>query len=359
MSKRRGRPVTKIELTPPERDYLEALSRRRNAPAKEVERAKIVLLAADDWSNKSISEHLAVREHTVGHWRKRFAQGGITALSELPRSGRPRTITDEQVAEVIRKTLEQKPDAATHWSTRSMADESGLSQTSVSKIWRAFQLQPHRSEGFTLSNDPYFVEKVRDVVGLYMSPPDNALVFCVDEKSQIQALERSQPILPLRPGCPERQTHDYYRHGTTSLFAALDVATGRVISSLKQRHRSREFLAFLKQIEQEVPKGLDIHIVLDNYATHKTVEVNQWLEKRPHWHLHFTPTHSSWLNQVERFFALITNQRIRRGCFRSTSELKQAIEEYIEKHNQNTKPFVWSATADQILGKVAQLCRKL
>lgn len=358
MSERRGRPVTQIELTPHERDYLESLSRRRTAPAKEVERAKMVLLAAQGHSNKFISERLGVKGHTVGRWRKRFADGGIAALSELPRSGRPPSISDEQVAEVVRKTLEEKPDASTHWSTRKMAAATGLSQTSICKIWRAFQLQPHRSESFTLSKDPYFVEKVHDVVGLYMSPPDNALVFCVDEKSQIQALERSQPILPLRPGCAERQTHDYYRHGTTSLFAALDVATGRVISSLKERHRSREFLAFLKQIEREVPKGLDIHVVLDNYATHKTVEVNQWLEKRPHWHLHFTPTHSSWLNQVERFFALITNERIRRGSFRATKELKQAINEYIDKHNENPKPFVWSATADQILGKVAQLCRR-
>lgn len=359
MLKSRGRPVVKVELTPPQRDYLESLSRRRKAPAKEVERAKIVLLAADGQSNKLIAQRLGVKEHTVGYWRKRFAKGGIVALSELPRSGRPRTITDEQVAEVVRKTLEEKPEAATHWSTRKMAKETGLSQTSVSKIWRAFQLQPHRCESFTLSKDPYFVEKVRDVVGLYMSPPDNALVFCVDEKSQIQALERSQPILPLRPGSPEKQTHDYYRHGTTSLFAALDVATGRVISSLKERHRSREFLAFLKQIEREVPKELDVHLVLDNYATHKTVEVNRWLEKRPHWHLHFIPTHSSWLNQVERFFALITNERIRRDSFRATAELKQAIKDYIDKHNKNPKPFVWSATADQILGKVAQLCRKL
>ncbi len=359
MSNKRGRPVAKIELSTQDRDYLESLSRRRNAPAKEVERAKIVLLAADDMSNKSIAEQLGVKNHTVGHWRKRYAQGGIAALSELPRSGRPPTVSDQQISEVVRLTLEEKPQASTHWSTRKMAAHTGLSQSTVSKIWRAFKLQPHRCESFTLSKDPYFVEKVHDVVGLYMSPPDNALVFCVDEKSQIQALERSQPILPLRCGASERQTHDYYRHGTTSLFAALDVATGRIISSLKQQHRSREFLAFLRQIEREVPKEMDIHIILDNYATHKTVEVNQWLDKRPHWHLHFIPTHSSWLNQVERFFALITNDRIRRGSFRATTELKQAINDYIDKHNENPKPFVWSASADQILGKVAQLCRKL
>lgn len=220
-------------------------------------------------------------------------------------------------------------------------------------------LQPHRAESFTLSSDPYFVEKVRDVVGLYMDPPENALVFCVDEKSQIQALERSQPMLPLRSGAPERATHDYFRHGTTSLFAALDVATGKVVSSLKPKHRSKEFLAFLKQIEREVPGGMDVHIVMDNYATHKTVEVCKWLEKRPHWHAHFTPTHASWLNQVERFFALVTNERIRRGSFVSVADLKEAIKEYIAARNENPKPFVWKATADAILGKVANLCTKL
>lgn len=354
-----GRPVVKIVLSDQDRKYLEGLSRRRNVPVKEVDRARMVLMAADGQSNKWIGQCLGVHAATVSYWRRRFACGGITALSELPRSGRPRTVSDEQVAEVVRLTLEEKPEKATHWSSRKLAERTGLSQTSISKIWRAFKLQPHRIESFTLSNDPYFVEKVRDVVGLYMSPPDNALVFCVDEKSQIQALERSQPILPLRPGAPERQTHDYYRHGTTSLFAALDVATGRVISSLKQRHRSEEFLAFLRKIEREVPKGLDIHIVLDNYATHKTDEVNQWLQQRPHWQLHFTPTHASWLNQVERFFALITHERIRRDSFSNVKELKKAISDYIEHHNKNPKPFVWSATADQIIGKVANLCRKL
>lgn len=319
----------------------------------------MILMASEGMTNAAIAARLSVQAHTVGHWRKRYAEGGFAALSELPRSGRPRSVSDEKVAEVVRTTLEEKPEAATHWSTRKLAQKLGLSPSTVGRIWRAFQLQPHRHESFTLSKDPYFVEKVRDVVGLYMSPPDNALVFCVDEKSQIQALERSQPILPLRPGAPERHTHDYFRHGTTSLFAALDVATGKVISSLKARHRSIDFLAFLKQIEREVPAGLDVHLVVDNYATHKTVSIQKWLQKRPHWHLHFIPTHASWLNQVERFFALITTKAIRRGSFHSLAALKQTITTYIQHHNENPKPFVWTATADQILGKVAQLCRKL
>ncbi|MBC2594491.1 IS630 family transposase [Ruficoccus amylovorans] len=356
---RLGRPVTPIFLSEEEQSTLDGLIRKRNAPAQEVQRAKMVLLASQGLSNRAIADELSVHAQTVGYWRKRFAAGRLPSLSEAPRSGRPRTISDEQVAEVVRLTLEQKPEASTHWSTRLMAQSTGLSNKTISHIWRAFQLQPHRTESFTLSKDPYFVDKVRDVVGLCMSPPDNALVFCVDEKSQIQALERSQPILPLRPGAPERQTHDYYRHGTTSLFAALDVATGRVISSLKPRHRSREFLSFLRQIERTVPDGLDIHIVLDNYATHKTDTVNQWLSKRPHWHLHFIPTHSSWLNQVERFFALITSRAIRRGSFGALDQLKRAINQYIEQHNQNPKPFVWTASADAILAKVAQLCSKL
>jgi len=348
-----------IELSDEERERLERLSRRRRAPAREVERAKVILLASEGMTNQAIAARLLVKAHTVGHWRKRYAEGGFAALSELPRSGRPRSVSDEKVAEIVRSTLEERPSGATHWSTRKLARKAAVSASTVGRIWRAFQLQPHRHESFTLSKDPYFVEKVRDVIGLYMSPPDNALVFCVDEKSQIQALERSQPVLPLRSGAPERHTHDYFRHGTTSLFAALDVATGKVISSLKARHRSIEFLAFLKQIERAVPTGLDVHLVIDNYATHKTVTVQKWLQKRPHWHLHFTPTHASWLNQVERFFALITTEAIRRGSFQSLNELKQAIGAYIEQHNQQPKPFVWTATADQILGKVAQLCQKL
>lgn len=356
---KRGRPLIPIELSEEDRDFLEALTRRRSAPAREVLRARIVLLANQGLGNKEIAQKLGSNHCTVGHWRRRFASAGISGLSELPRSGAPRSVTDEKVAEIVRVTLEEKPEGCTHWSTRKLGSKLGVSHNTVANVWKAFMLQPHRAESFTLSSDPYFVEKVRDVVGLYMDPPENALVFCVDEKSQIQALERSQPMLPLRSGAPERSTHDYFRHGTTSLFAALDVATGKVVSSLKPKHRSKEFLAFLKQIEREVPKGMDVHIVMDNYATHKTVEVCKWLEKRPHWHAHFTPTHASWLNQVERFFALVTNERIRRGSFVSVADLKAAIEEYITARNENPKPFVWKATADAILGKVANLCAKL
>lgn len=355
----RGRPLKKLILSDNEREELQSLLRKRNAPAKDVQRARIVLLASEGHSNTQISDKLGIQGHTVGHWRRRFLQKGITGLNERPRSGCPRSISDEKIEEVIKLTLESKPKNSTHWSTRKMSEKTGISRQSIYRIWKAFALQPHRHESFTLSSDPYFVEKVRDVVGLYMNPPENALVFSVDEKSQIQALERSQPILPLRPGCPEQSTHDYFRHGTTTLFAALDVATGKVISKLQQRHRSREFLNFLKKIEKEVPEGLDIHLIVDNYATHKTVEVMQWLQKRPHWHIHFTPTHSSWLNQVERFFCAITTQRIRRDSFSSLTQLKKAINEYIEEHNKNPKPFKWTASADQILGKIASLCCKL
>lgn len=359
VSKPKGRQAVSIQLNAAQREHLEALLRRRNAPAKEVQRARIVLLAAEGLTNTDIAHRVGLLPHAVARWRNRFAQGGVAALTESPRSGRPRSISDDKVADIVRLTLEEKPPGSTHWSTRMLAKRTGLSNKSIALIWQAFQLQPHRQESFTISTDPYFVEKVRDVVGLYLSPPDNALVFCVDEKSQIQALERSQPVLPLRPGAAERQAHDYYRHGTTSLFAALDVATGRVISSLKSRHRSREFLNFLRQIEKEVPADLEVHLVLDNYATHKTVAVQRWLQKRPHWHLHFIPTHASWLNQVERFFALITTRAIRRASFGALAQLKQTIVDYIELHNEDPQPFVWTASADAILGKVAQYCRKL
>ena len=348
-----------IALASEDRDFLEELARRRTSPAREVLRARIVLLADEGLGNEEIARRLDSNHRTVGHWRRRFISCGIAGLSELPRSGAPRSVNDQKVAEIVRLTLEEKPQGRSHWSTRKLAERVGVSHDTVAKVWKAFMLQPHRSESFTLSSDPYFVEKVRDVVGLYMDPPENALVFCVDEKSQIQALERSQPLLPLRPGAPERATHDYFRHGTTSLFAALDVATGRVVSSLKPKHRSKEFLSFLKQIERSVPEGMEVHLVMDNYATHKTAEVNKWLERRPNWRAHFTPTHASWLNQVERFFAMITNERIRRGSFVSVADLKAAIEDYIAERNENPKPFVWKATADAILGKVAQLCKKL
>lgn len=300
---------------------------------------------------------------TVGTLRKRFAQMRLEGLSDLPRSGPPRMIGDDQIQQLVEKTLHEKPKASTHWSTRKMAREMGISRDSVSRIWRAFGLKPHRADTFQISTDPYYVDKVRDVVGLYMSPPENALVLCVDEKSQIQALERSQPILPLRPGKPEGHTPEYFRHGTVSLFAALDIQNGKVLGQCYSRHRSKEFLDFLKQIEKhvaaDVAAGKGIHLVLDNYCTHKSATVARWLVKRPHWHLHFTPTHASWLNQVERFFAKITNDAIRRGNFLSIGDLVKAIRSYLNTHNNNTAPFVWTATAERILKRTADLCKSL
>lgn len=357
--KKRGRPITKLELTPAEQQSLEQTVRRRGAGHLAVLRAKVILWAAEGLSNTQIVHRSGLSAPTVGKWRQRFLENRTAGLSELPRSGAPRQVSDDQIQQLITLTLETKPKQATHWSTRQMAQRCGVSRQMVSRVWRAFGLKPHRSETFTLSTDPLFVEKVRDVVGLYMDPPGNALVLCVDEKTQVQALERSQPVLPLRPGRPERQTHDYYRHGTLALFAALDVATGQVISATKPKHRTREFLNFLRQIEREVPAKLDVHIILDNYATHKTEVVEDWLAKRPHWSLHFTPTHSSWLNQVERFFAKITHERIRRGVFQSVADLERSIKDYIANHNQNPRPFCWTASADLILGKVKTICNEL
>jgi len=356
---RRGRPIAKLELTPAEKQSLQQTVRRRGAGHMDVLRAKVVLWAAEGLSNTQIVQRTQLSAPTVGKWRQRFLQNRTTGLNELPRSGAPRRISDDKIQEVITATLETKPEHATHWSTRQMAQRCGLSRQTVSRIWRAFGLKPHRSQSFTLSTDPRFVEKVRDVVGLYMDPPGNALVLCVDEKTQVQALERSQPVLPMRPGRVERRTHDYYRHGTLALFAALDVATGQIISATKPKHRTQEFLNFLRQIEREVPADLDLHIILDNYATHKTEAVEDWLAKRPRWKLHFTPTHSSWLNQVERCFARITNERIRRGVFQSVADLDRAIKEYIAAHNKNSRPFHWTAPADIIIGKVKILCNEL
>jgi transposase len=354
-----GRPLPELKLSKEERQQLESILRRRRVAQADAKRAKVIMLAAEGCSNTEILRRTGLSAHTVGKWRRRFLENRLRGLSELPRWGAPRRIGDDQVEKVIRLTLESVPPAATHWSTRKMAQRCGLSRQAVSRIWRAFGLRPHRSEVFTLSEDPYFVDKVRDVVGLYMDPPDNALVLCVDEKTQVQALERSQPVLPMRPGRVQRHTHDYYRHGTVSLFAALEVATGRIISSTKAKHRSSEFVAFLRQIEREVPADLELHIVLDNYATHKTDAVENWLGQHPRWHLHFIPTHSSWLNQVERFFAKITTERIRRGVFKSVEQLKKAIEQYIAQHNEDPKPFHWTANADLILGKVKLLCNEL
>jgi transposase len=356
---RTGRPTLPIVLTPEEREQLQALCRRAKAPQAEALRARVILACADGLNNSQVCQKTGLCPHTVGRLRKRFYQTRLRGIFDLPRSGAPRQISDEKVAEVVRLTLETKPVNATHWSTRSMAARSGLSNESIHRIWHAFGLQPHRTETFQLSTDPLFVEKVRDVVGLYVSPPQNALVLCVDEKSQIQALERSQPILPLSPRHPERHTNDYFRHGTLSLFAALDVASGEVYARCQKRHRQQEFLSFLKQLEEQTPKELDIHMVLDNYAAHKTPRVRLWIARHPRWYLHFIPTHSSWLNQVERFFAKITEQRIRRESFRSIDQLRQTILAYIDHHNRNAKPFQWTASADLILGKVEYLCKSL
>jgi transposase len=359
----RGRRAIAVELSAREHAFLTGLARKRRAPQIEVKRARAILAMAEGAPNAAIAREVGFCAATVGTLRKRFAELRLEGLSDLPRSGPPRRFGDEQVAELIERTLHDKPKGATHWSTRKMARNMGMSRDTVSRIWRAFGLKPHRAETFQLSTDAYFVDKVRDVVGLYMSPPENALVLCVDEKSQIQALERSQPVWPMRPGRPEGHTPEYFRHGTTSLFAALDVRNGEVLGRCYRRHRAREFLDFLKAIEvhvaEEVAAGQEVHLVLDNYATHKAALVSRWLVRRPHWHLHFTPTHASWLNQVERFFAKITTEAIRRGNFINVAQLVAAIENYLDDHNARPKPFVWTATADRIFEKTAKLCKAL
>ncbi|MFM7815510.1 MAG: IS630 family transposase, partial [Verrucomicrobiota bacterium] len=330
---------------------------RPKTDQRTAQRSRIVLDCASGLSNTAVAAKCLVTIQTVGKWRERFLKGRLGALGDAPRSGQPCKITDQKVEEVITRTLETRPKNATHWSTRTMAEASGLNQNAIVRIWRAFGLKPHLHENFNLSTDPFFVEKVRDIFGLYMNPPEStrAVAMCVDEKSQVQALDRSQPVLPMRPGQAGRRTHDYYRHGATSLFAALDVATGKFIGRCHQRHRHQEFLRFLEQIERTVPAGLDVHLVLDNYATHKTPKVAAWFQRHPRYHLHFTPTSGSWLNQIERWFAKITEQRIRRGVFKSVDELIEAINQYIRIHNCDPKPFVWTATAEPILDRVGSL----
>ena len=355
-----GRPLADLVLTDDEQVELERMARRPKSSQRLALRAKIVLACGAGNSNSAVAAKLGVSMPTVGKWRQRFVDRRMEGLVDEPRPGPPRTITDKDVERVVTKTLETKPKNATHWSTRKMAEEVGLTQNAVWRIWQAFGLQPHRSKTFKISEDPFFIEKVRDVVGLYMAPPVNALVFCVDEKSQVQALDRTQPLLPMEPWQIERQTHDYVRHGTTSLFAALNTKTGEVIGRCHQRHRQQEFLKFIKHIDASIEKvpGLEIHLIMDNYATHKTPAVKRWFTKHPEYHLHFTPTSASWINQVERFFAEITNQRIRRGVFRSVAALRKAIMEYLEEHNKNPKPFVWTADADLILRRVAGVCKR-
>ena len=353
----RGKAVG-IDLTTRERGELEALVRRHGTAQASALRARIVLLAADRLTNTGIADRLGVDKHTVGKWRNRFAAARLDGLHDEPRPGAPRRIGDDAIAETIRRTLETRPAGATHWSLRSMARATGYAPSTIHRIWQAFGLQPHRQETFKLSSDPRFVEKVRDIVGLYLDPPDRALVLCVDEKSQIQALDRTQPLLPMRAGQAERRTHDYKRHGTTSLFAALDVAAGTVIGKCFKRHRAAEFRRFLDHVEANVPADLDIHIVLDNASSHKTKPIRAWFAKRPRWHVHFTPTSASWLNQVERFFALLTERALRRGVHRSTAELEAAIHAYLDAHNAAPKPFRWTKSADDILAAIHRFCTR-
>ncbi len=355
----RGRPKTQLMLSETEREQLEALTLRRKTAQALAMRARIVLACAGGADNKVVAARQGVTQQTVSKWRARFVEQRLDGLLDAPRPGAPRTIDDSRVDAVIAKTLESVPAGATHWSTRSMARDAGLSQTAVSRIWRAFGLQPHRQETFKLSSDPLFVEKVRDIVGLYLDPPMKAMVLCVDEKSQIQALDRTQPLLPLAPGIPERRTHDYSRHGTTTLFAALDIATGEVIGELHRRHRSAEFLQFLRTIETNVPPQMEIHLVMDNYGTHKTAAIKSWFARNPRFHVHFTPTSASWLNQVERWFATLTQNYIRRGTHRSTRQLEQAIRQYLDLNNARPKPFVWSKSADDILASVERFVCEL
>ena len=347
------------EIDDGQREELERWLRRSKTGQALALRARIVLASAEGESDVGVAGRLGTTRETVGKWRRRFIERGCEGLLDEPRPGAPRRVGDADVERVVTMTLESMPRDATQWSTRSMAKASGLSSATVNRIWRAFGLQPHRTETFKLSTDPFFIEKVRDIVGLYMAPPERAVVLCVDEKSQIQALERSQPMLPLRPGTPLRRTHDYKRHGTTSLFAALDVATGEVIGRCYPRHRSVEFRKFLTVIEKAVPKELEVHLVLDNYTTHRTVMIHKWLLRHPRFHLHFTPTSASWLNQVERWFAEITNKRIRRGSYRSTRELVQAIEDYLTVYNDHPKPFIWTKSADDILESLKHYCERI
>jgi transposase len=355
----RGPKAAAVDLTEGERAELERLLRRRGVGQALAQRIRIVLACAEPGAtNLGVARALGVSRPTVATWRRRFAAHHLEGLTDAPRSGAPRTIGDAAVERLIALTLEEAPRNATHWSTRAMARRAGMSQTAVSRIWRAFGLRPHRSDSFKLSSDPAFVEKVRDIVGLYLAPPDRALVLCVDEKPQIQAAQGTAPALTLRPGQAERRTHDYRRHGTLDLFAALDVRAGTVVGACERRHRSVEFRAFLDQVERGVPPGLEVHLVLDNLKTHKTRLIHDWLVKRPHFHLHFTPTSASWLNLVECWFALLSRRRLERGAFTSTDDLEAAIHAYIAATNADPKPFVWTKTADDILGSVARFCQR-
>lgn len=349
-----ARPKVEIQLTSDERDELERLSRRSRSNRHVALRAKMILASASGLSDVAVAAKLRVSNVTVGTWRKRFADTRLDGLYDEPRVGGPRKITDEQIEAIVVQTLETTPKGRTHWSTRKMAEKAGISHASVGRIWQAHGLKPHIVRGFKLSNDPQFIEKVRDIVGLYMSPPDHAVVFSFDEKPQIQALERAQPILPMDLGMPERQTHNYIRHGTLDLFAALNVATGEVIAKTKKQHRAKDFVDFLRELDRTVEDHLEIHVILDNLSTHKAPSVKRWLQRHPRFDLHFTPTYSSWLNLVERFFALLTEEALRRGSHTSIPQLRQAILDYVEVHNEEGKPFVWTKTADEILDRIRE-----
>ncbi len=355
---RTGRPLTPLSVTVEDRAQLIGWSKRPKTAQALAMRSRIILLAGDGLSNTVIASRLHAMQRTVSKWRRRYLESGLDGLLDEPRPGTSRKLSDRDMESVLALTLESTPADATHWSTRSMAKRTGLSRNSIHRIWRAFSLAPHRSETFKLSKDPLFIDKVRDIVGLYLAPPERALVLCVDEKSQIQALDRAAPLLPMRPGQIQRRTHDYARHGTTSLFAALNTKTGALIGQTQRRHRAVEFRSFLDTIEKNVPPQLDIHLILDNYGTHKTQLIRDWLVKRPRFHLHFTPTSASWLNLVERWFALLTEKQLRRGVHRSTKELETAIHGFIQHHNTDPKPFIWHKTADQILESVARFCTR-
>lgn len=354
-----GRPKAALALTAEQNERLQSMANSRSLPAGLVTRVRIILLSASGKTNQQVARQLGLAKATVGKWRQRFLEQDVAGLHDELRAGRPRSIVDERVAQLVRKTLETKPKDGTHWSIRQMARQTRLSKSMVHRIWQTFGLEPHRQRHFKLSTDPFFVEKVRDIVGLYLNPPENAVVLCVDEKSQIQALKRTQPMLPMGLGYLEGVTHDYRRHGTTTLFAALDTAKGTVMTQCRRRHRHQEYLDFLRQIDQSVPPELDVHVVVDNYATHKHPRVKRWLAARSRFHVHFTPTYASWLNQVEICFNRITQRAIRRGTFRSVKELVTKIDQFVHSDNQNARPFVWTATADSIFAKIQRLCERI
>ena len=354
-----GRPKAELTVTDEEREQLLRWERRRKSSQALALRSRIVLACAEGSSNADVAAACGVSANTVGKWRRRFCELRLDGLSDDPRPGRPPTITSEQVEEVLVATLESTPQNATHWSRSKMAQRSGLSESTIGRIWRAFDLKPHRADTFKLSNDPLFVEKVYDIVGLYLNPPEGAVVYCVDEKSQVQALARSQPAFPMMPGMCEKRTHDYLRHGTTSLFAAFNIEDGSVISSLHRRHRTIEFKKFLTKIHAEVPDHLDVHLVCDNYGTHKSPAIKNWLLKHPRFHMHYTPTYSSWVNQVERFFGTITIDLLQRSDHRSVQALEADIRAWVAAWNENPKPFIWTKTAEQILESLSRLLKRI